>query len=227
MKILKRIFSRFTLFAIILLLEVVAIVFVFNLFAAGNTVVSYILNTLILVVEIVMFLIVVTRKDLPEYKVPWLSVLIFVPVLGVFIYLFFGNHGIPRSQKQVVTEIKIKQKPFHYLSDKVTEDFTANNEKYAGINNYLTNVVNYRGFEGNKVSYYKNGETFFPDFIQKLKEAKEFIFMEFFIIDYGKEWNLIHDVLIEKVKEGVEVRVLYDDIGCSGTLVNWYYKTLR
>ena len=59
-----------------------------------------------------------------------------------------------------------------------------------------------------------------------IKKAKEFIFLEFFIIDEGIFWNSILDLLVEKVNFGLEVKVVYDDIGCMGTLPGSYYKKL-
>ena len=70
----------------------------------------------------------------------------------------------------------------------------------------------------NRITYYKTGEVFFPTFIESLKVAKKFIFIEFFIISDGKMWSAVKDVLIQKAKEGVDVRIIYDDMGCSGTI---------
>ncbi|MDY4849086.1 MAG: phospholipase D-like domain-containing protein, partial [Bacilli bacterium] len=58
----------------------------------------------------------------------------------------------------------------------------------------------------------------FPDLIECLKQAKQFIFIEFFIISEGKQYNAVLDVLKQKAKEGIDVRIIYDDFGCSGYL---------
>jgi len=62
--------------------------------------------------------------------------------------------------------------------------------------------------------------------LEDLKKAERYIFMEYFIVEEGHFWNSILDVLKEKAAEGVEVRVLYDDVGCMLTLPGYYYKTL-
>ena len=72
--------------------------------------------------------------------------------------------------------------------------------------------------KGNRVTYYKTGEEFFPELIESLKLAEEFIFMEFFIITDGKEWDAVKEILIQKAQDGVDVRIVYDDMGCSGTI---------
>ena len=71
------------------------------------------------------------------------------------------------------------------------------------------------------------GEVKFERMVQELKKAKRYIFMEYFIIQEGTMWNTILDVLEEKAKEGVDVRVIYDDMGCILTLPTGYEKTLR
>ena len=92
---------------------------------------------------------------------------------------------------------------------------------------FLTYSTDYIPHHNNKVTYFSCGEEFFPDFIAKLEEAKEFIFMEFFIIHHGQEWEKIHEVLAKKAKEGVEVRLVYDDFGCLTTLNRGYIRELK
>ena len=63
--------------------------------------------------------------------------------------------------------------------------------------------------------------------MEELKKAKKFIFLEYFIIQEGKMWNPILDILTQKVKDGVDVRVMYDDLGSIGTLPTRYYKKMQ
>ena len=67
----------------------------------------------------------------------------------------------------------------------------------------------------------------FLDMLEDLKKAKHFIFLEYFIIHEGKMWNSILEILEQKVKEGVDVRLIYDDMGCVTTLPHRYYKKLQ
>ncbi|MBE6156503.1 MAG: hypothetical protein E7161_02035 [Firmicutes bacterium] len=82
-------------------------------------------------------------------------------------------------------------------------------------------------YQNTKVTYYKIGEEYHEALIDSLKSAKEYIFMEYFIIEEGKMWNSIHEILKEKVKYGVKVYVTYDDFGCITTLDENYYKQLN
>jgi cardiolipin synthase len=78
-----------------------------------------------------------------------------------------------------------------------------------------------------ETDYFPMGEDMFPVLVEELKKAKHFIFMEYFIVEEGKFWNTILDVLKEKVNEGVEVRFMYDDVGSIGKVSVAYAKKLR
>ena len=82
-------------------------------------------------------------------------------------------------------------------------------------------------YTNTRTTYYPWGEKAFPVMVEKLKKAKHYIFMEYFIIDPGKFWDTILEVLLQKVKEGVEVRLIYDDLGCLSTLPDDYDKYLN
>ncbi|MCR4562666.1 MAG: cardiolipin synthase, partial [Bacilli bacterium] len=99
--------------------------------------------------------------------------------------------------------------------------------QYQSIFRYLRRVTKLEATTNNHITYYKNGETFFPDFIESIKKAKEYIFMEFFIIGEGKEWKAIEEVLIERAAAGVEVRLIYDDMGSFGLLPSAYPRLMR
>ena len=82
-------------------------------------------------------------------------------------------------------------------------------------------------FKEENQKYYPLGEDLCKDLIEDLKNARRFIFMEYFIIEEGKLWNEILEVLKEKSSQGIEVRIVYDDIGCMKTLPGDYFKKLR
>lgn len=71
------------------------------------------------------------------------------------------------------------------------------------------------------------GEDMNKAMLEDLRKAEKFIFLEYFIIEEGIFWNGILDILKEKAKQGVEIRIVYDDVGCMLTLPGDYYKTLQ
>ena len=152
-----------------------------------------------------------------------------IKIIFVFIfYLFFANHGLRKKDRVILEPI------YHILVEKFkleNEDIGAFGEdvplNYRATFKYLRNTTNLTTTGGNHLTYYRNGETFFPALLESLKNAKEFIFMEFFIIGEGIWWNQIEEVLIEKAKEGVEVRLIYDDMGSFGVIPNKYHEKMN
>ena len=97
-------------------------------------------------------------------------------------------------------------------------------------NSRLNYLCNYNGFSvtnHHQVTYYPLGELVFKEMLKDLKKAKKYIFLEYFIIKPGVMWDSILQILEEKVKEGVEVRVMYDDAGCLANLKKQYDEELR
>ena len=167
---------------------------------------------------IVLYHKILNKHEDPEFKVAWLIGLVILPLFVAFIYVVFSNKGLSREEKRVMELSRTAYVPYLKMHNHAFHE----NENAAGDGlgplNYIKNTSGMGYHSHNHIEYYKNGETFFPKMIEALKEAKEFIFIEFFIISDGKEWNEVKEVLIEKAKQGVEVRLVYDDLGCAGTI---------
>lgn len=88
-------------------------------------------------------------------------------------------------------------------------------------------MTEFNGSRNNRVTYYKVGEEMWADMLTELNKAQHFIFMEYFIVDKGKMWDSIHEILVRKVAEGVEVRLMYDDIGTLTMQRHGYWRELR
>lgn len=188
--------------------------------------VSWIFAIEFALIGIIVFLLVINRKGSADLKLPWVIVVIGLPLLGVLLYAFFANHGLKPKYKRIIKEINSERDRLS-IGEKDLSRIESEEADYASPFKYLCRAMKCPPTYGNRVTYYKSGEEWFPSFIEELKSAKEFIFMEFFIIDRGEEWTQIHDVLAKKAKEGVEVRLLYDDVGCAGLLHSWYPNQLR
>lgn len=92
---------------------------------------------------------------------------------------------------------------------------------------YIRDYAGYPVHRKTTTKYYAVGDDMFLDMLEDLKKAEHFIFLEYFIIREGRMWNQMLDVLEEKVKQGVDVRLIYDDMGCVSTLPTRYYKSFR
>lgn len=170
---------------------------------------------------------IVNRDMIPETKIPWTICVIVFGLVGVAIYIIFSNNKPSRRQRANYQLLNERSRPF--LGRTVSEKTRAEQMgRWAQVSEALHRSNRNAVLRGNtKTEYFPLGEQFFTRYLKDLKNAKRFIFMEYFILAKGKMWDSVLAVLEEKVKEGVEVRVSYDDIGCMGKLRSGYYRILR
>lgn len=221
--LIKKFFSKIFVFAVALILQVLiiaAVLYFFELYFAVFQIISTVIGLLV-------FLNIVNKKENPEFKLPWMVVLFVLPLFGMVVYFMFANSKMSPAQYKYIIAISCRCK--HYI-----EIPKAENERLMdvlgdrrGIENYLRNNSLSRGHLHNRVEFFGSGEKFYADLLCELEKAEKFIFMEYFIIDHGKMWESIREILVRKARSGVEVRVMYDDIGTLGMLKSNFYKKLR
>ena len=174
---------------------------------------------------IVVLNIIRTSKHLSS-DITWIFLIISFPVPATFVFLLtYFNLFINRTFKSIVKEEK-KAVTFLNQDDEVLEDLKKEFPTYYQDFMFLKNS-NFPIYYNNNFDYYSPGEKGFPVLLSELKKAKKYIFMEYFIIEEGIMFNSILDILKEKVKEGVECRVMYDDMGSLHTLPKSYANILE
>ena len=174
--------------------------------------------------EIFCVLKIINSQENPDYKIPWLLFVLVVPVAGFMIYLMFYNRKLRKKQIKRIEKIynrRLKKDNSVEFSNLKKEDKGAYLEANLLCKLSLNNL-----YQNTDIKYFDMGEKLFDGMLKDLKNAEKFIFLEYFIIEEGIFWNSILEILKEKAKNGVEVRVIYDDIGCMCTLPGDYYKIL-
>lgn len=156
------------------------------------------------------------------YKLPWIMIIMALPMMGLSLYLMtevaLSTKGIRRRMQA------IREKTKGYLRQK-TSVLTDLEEKDPAVANqfrYISDFENSPVYTNTAVQYYSHGSAAFADLKQDLEKAEKFIFMEYFIIEDGVCFNELREILARKAREGVDVRLMYDDIGSVG-YVNWHY----
>ena len=122
---------------------------------------------------------------------------------------------------------ELKKYKYEKDQDEILDKLERENAHASAQAKMLCKIADTHIFTNTKQTYFALGEDMFASMIPDLEKAEKFIFMEYFIIEEGRFWNSILDVLKQKAASGVTVRVLYDDIGCMSTLPGDYAKTLR
>ena len=159
----------------------------------------------------------------PAKTIAWLLVLSFVPVLGIILYIFFGqNLRRNRKMSQQKTDILTKRTMLGYVEQ---HDLIIP-EKYRFIINQFSNQTYALPFQDNETDIYTDGHSFFLALLKEIGRAKNHIHIDTYIIDDDPLGRLITDALIDKAREGVEVRMIYDDVG-SWKTKNRFFDRMR
>ena len=177
------------------------------------------------ITEVFCVIKIVASDDNPDYKVPWLLFVLILPIAGFMLYFLFYSRKLGKKFICRLDELK----KYRYESDqaKILEELESENAHASAQAKMLCSISGASVFGNTRQTYYPLGEDMWQAMLPDLEKAERFIFMEYFIIEEGRFWNSILDILKQKAASGVTVRVLYDDIGCMGTLPGDYAKTLR
>lgn len=216
--------SKYGFSIIIMLLE---LFLVFAAFFYFNQLVPNWLSALVIVsLYIGTILAIVNRNMPPESKVTWLLFAV-VPVFGFLLYLMFGERRLSKKEIQQLEKMdsmKFREDNSYDLRVELKQE---NKSAFGIVKSLLSMDHNADVYDGTASQYFPLGEEMFEAMLDDLRSAKKFIFLEFYIIDPGLMWNRVLEILVDKVQQGVEVKLLYDDIGCMATLSGDYTKRLR
>ena len=150
------------------------------------------------------------REENPAYKLSWLLVLCAMPMFGLFIYLLFGNKHMSRRLRKKLETVERA----HRLQDDAPLP-EAMPRRLRATCTYLSRYGSYPAYRDSSVRYYPLGDDLYPALLADLEQARRYIFLEYFIIAEGEMLDGVMTVLKRKAAEGVDVRILYDDIGCE------------
>ncbi len=195
---------------IILLTIVLQIISFFFLYGATSTLSEY-AKIIFEIIKFISVIYIIYKRQNPSYKIIWIIFLMFMPITGFVAYLLWGNNKTPKSMKKKIlkekeqSHITLKKDEIKYNSLK---DKSRNKEAQ-----YLYNVTKYPMYFNDETIYYKTGDECYSQLKEDLKNAKEYILIEFFIISEGKMWNEIYEILKEKSSQGVKIYLIYDSLG--------------
>lgn len=222
-KILKIVFSRLFFIILAVLTQLIWLVILVRKLYEISAYVSFVMS----IISFVAVLILVNRRINPAYKLVWTIIILSFPILGAVIYFLFGKS---RVAKKLLREFEIleQDESMKFIQDEtVMEELRTLDKHIATQSYYIENCANWPVYKGTATTYYSVGEDMYKEMIIQLEKAEKFIFMEYFIIKPGKMWDNILPILERKVRAGVDVRIIYDDMGCVTTLPAKYYKIIQ
>ncbi|MFB6319327.1 cardiolipin synthase [Saccharicrinis sp. FJH54] len=202
----------------------------FNSFAFPEVVLQLLNHIYIVTVWSIAVLIVLENRN-PVKTMSWVLVLILLPYAGLILYIFFGQNY--RRQK-IITRKSIKQiELINGYYDILKNKFSIKKillppdlEKHRKLISLLFSNNHTLFTDNNTIRILNNGTEKFPELLNDIQKAKSFIHLEYYIFDDDNIGNTIIQALFEKIKEGVEVRMIVDDVG-SWHLKRRFFKKLR
>ena len=222
MRLVKILFSRFPILVLAVLVQIAALAVVLSYYAQYFVWLEIVGGIMALAV----FWHMLCRDTAPEFKLPWLLLLAVFPLLGTVLYVFLATPKLRKRQNKALSEIERYRKEYLTVSPSYREAMEATLGEYGGVEQHLVSAAYSHGFLNNRVDFYGEGGPFFEALLAAIREAREFVFLEYFILSPGQLWERLHRLLLKKRSEGVEVRILYDDLGTLGKLSGRYDKRL-
>ena len=221
--VIHMIFSRF---GIILLLLVIQVLFLFGLFFKFRQLAPHYL-VIASFFYLCMIVVLVNSDHDASSKITWLIVMVLFPIFGALLYLYTGVEIGHRALKGRISHIL--KSTLHEIpqNQEVLKKAESTGPELADLAYYLNRTGCYPVYENTQVTYYPLGEKMFEAMLTELEKAKEFIFLEYFILDEGYMWGQLLEVLARKAKEGVDVRVMYDGTCEFALLPRTYPKKLE
>ncbi len=222
-KLVRVFFSRYTISAFIILVELLLLgTLIFSTWAY-----SYVAWVVAALVSLITLIFVINRDANPEYKVSWTAVILVLPIFGTLLYLLFYRRRMTKKEEKLLSGLFSEIKSHSLGSGNFDMLRRRSPLAYGKARAIMNDDTIAEVYTGSSSTFFATGEEYFESLLRDLESAEHFIFLEYFIIAQGELWSKVHKVLRDKAKAGVEVRLLYDDFGCMKTLPLHYEYNLR
>ncbi len=221
-RLIKILTSRLIIVGILIIIQIYLI-----FIAVYRAAVYYSLLPLTSFFGVILALFVNTRNEDASYKISWSILILALPVFGGLLFLLCAGRKMPKQLAKGTTQASHRMADLLRQDPEVYDVLKQGHPEEAKVFDYCLNTSNFPVYQNTEYRYFRSGEEFWPVYLEELKKAEHFIFMEYFIIDEGKLWDSVLEVLKEKVAAGVKVKLIYDDFGCAATLPRNYARKLN
>ncbi|MCI8327625.1 MAG: cardiolipin synthase [Lachnospiraceae bacterium] len=185
------------------------------------------INILFIIAAVILAVIIYDKDRYAEGKMSWIFLILVVPIIGVSLYFIFGRSTLTKKTEEKLERVNEEIDPFLTEDEQVEKAIAKENKRIYNQVRYIRDWAGYPIYQSTQTQYYTSGEAMFPVMLDAIRSATSFIFLEFFIFDSGIMLDQLLEVLDEKVAQGVEIRMIYDDVGCSNTLPANYWQKME
>lgn len=208
----KNIFLTIFKFIICILLVLLQLLIMVTLYTTTFGMYKY-AGILYNILKIYLVFYMLYKKESSAYKISWLLFMLFFPITGLIAYFLWGSNKIGKKKAETMQKIRIKTNNLLKNDSEVLDNLKDKDVYMYNLVKYINNVTGYPIYKNQGIKYFKLGEEFFNELKKDIIDAKEYIFIEFFIVSKGKLATEIFELLKKKSKEGVRVELIVDTLG--------------
>jgi cardiolipin synthase len=213
-KWVRVVFRRRVLVIAILLAQILFLMFLI----AGSSRYFHYLSWTLNVISILVSLYILNKKEKSAYKLTWIFLILMIPIFGGILYIFFYIQSNPHWLKRIIADVDGKTEALFLLPGNSLSPFSAVHPEYSPQSYYIQEYAGFPVYTRTRAKYLDSGEAFFECVLLELEKAERYIFMEFFILRQGVMLDPIVEILERKARAGLDVRIIYDDLGCFMSL---------
>ena len=225
-KLWRAVFSRYMISAILLIAEIAFLYSTVVAFAEY----SYVSAIVSVIISALAFIHLINSDTNPEYKIPWMFIVLAIPFFGATLYVLFSRRHLTRAESARLSET-IDAINEHSDKEESLENLAALAECDKGAAGRALSILGddplASVFSDTRSEYFPLGEQMHKRMLVDMEAASSYILLEYFIVEDGYMWQTMHELLKRKAREGIRVKMLYDDIGCMTTLPANFDKLLR
>ncbi len=181
------------------------------------------INLVLSLFAILFVLYIMSSRNEGSYKTLWLLVILGLPVFGAILYLIFGNKRTTKPIRRRLERSR-EQLPPHEIDTQALHEVEEERPRLAQTFHYIQKITGFSPRPCRDTTYYSLGEYMFEAMLKDLETAEHFIFAEYFIVENGKMWDSMVEIMSRKAAEGVDVRFMYDDMG---SIFTYTYRNLK
>jgi len=179
------------------------------------------------IISIIVCIYIINKHAKAAYKITWIFLIMLFPIFGGILYILFTYALTPRKLKALIKRNVRESRSAFYLGGDSLPDLDKAYPEFKPQAHYLQEYAGFPVYANTKSLYFDSGESFYRCVLEELEKARRYIFLEFFILKEGQMFNSIISILERKAKEGLDVRLMYDDLGCFMSLPENFKQTLE
>jgi cardiolipin synthase len=179
------------------------------------------------VLSVVVCVYILNKKEKAAYKLTWIFLILMIPIFGGALYVIFLFQSNPRKLRRYIEAVNRRSKEFFSLPGDSLPALLAEDRGFLPQASYLQNYAGFPVYARTRAEYLPSGEVFFKRALEELEKAQRYIFLEFFILKPGRMLDAILEILERKAKAGLDIRLIYDDLGCFLSLPSDFVERLK